>query len=183
MSKRDARRVVAELLTATAADYQTTAVIPHCARCLKPCCRLDTLVLELNWEQLKTFWQITQSRTDFDRQLSSGNGPEEIRTADGLYFAHRKACPAYDETGHACRVYDRDLKPTGCSDFPVYRERGNVVVDLRCEAVNLELLTTRIAVAVGQEFRVVACPDNDFPFLVSLSLRRVAGTTSDDSGH
>lgn len=39
---------------------------------------------------------------------------------NGLYYAHRKVCPAYDAAQHACRVYDREFKPQGCTDFPVY---------------------------------------------------------------
>ena len=66
MSPRDSRRLLAKELTAAAATYQVAVVIPHCAKCAKPCCRLDPLVLELNWKQLKTLWQIEESRTASD---------------------------------------------------------------------------------------------------------------------
>jgi Fe-S-cluster containining protein len=174
MSRRESRRLLAEGLTAAAANYQVTVVIPHCAECAKPCCRLDPLVLELDWKQLKALWQLTESRTAFDRRLSSGKGPAEIRAADGLYYAHRKICPAYDEAHRSCRVYDQELKPAGCTDFPVYQDRGSVIADLRCEAVDLKGLTAWLGHSVGQEFRIVQSADKEFPFLVSLSVRRVA---------
>lgn len=173
MSSRESRRLLADGLTLAAANYQVAVVIPHCAVCAKPCCRLDPLVLELDWQQLKALWQINESRAAFDRRLASGKGPEAIRAADGLYYAHRTVCPAYDTAHRSCRVYDRELKPLGCTDFPVYRDRGNVVADLRCEAVDLESLATWIAHAVGPEFRIVQSADAEFPFLVSLSVRRV----------
>lgn len=183
MSKRASRRLLAEGLTTAAASYQRAVVIPHCAGCAKPCCRLDPLVLELDWQQLKALWQLEESRTAFDRRLSSGKGPEEIRPMNGLYYAHRKVCPAYDEAHRSCRVYDRELKPAGCTDFPVYRERDSVIADLRCEAVDLDGLTTWIARSIGREFRIVQSADEEFPFLVSLSVRRLTGTTPPATGH
>jgi Fe-S-cluster containining protein len=178
MSRRESRRLLAEGLTVAAASYQLAVVIPHCAECAKPCCRLDPLVLELDWQQLKALWQLKESRTAFDRRLSSGKGPEEIRAGNGLYYAHRKVCPAYDEAHRSCRVYDREIKPAGCTDFPVYLDRDSVVADLRCEAVDLDVLATWIARSVGREFRIVQSADEEFPFLVSLSVRRVASTTT-----
>lgn len=178
MSGRESRRLLAETLTVAAANYQVAVVIPHCAECAKPCCRLDPLVLELDWQQIKALWQIKGSRTAFDRRISSGKGPEEIRVGNGLYYAHRKVCPAYDEAHRSCRIYDRELKPLGCTDFPVYRDRGSVVADLRCEAVDLEVLAASIARFVGQEFCIVQSADADFPFMVSLSVRRVVSTAT-----
>jgi Fe-S-cluster containining protein len=167
-----------EGLTAAAANYQVAVVNPHCAECAKPCCRLDPLVLELDWKQLKALWQIEESRAAFDRRLSAGKGPEEIRAMDGQYFAHRKICPAYDEAQHSCRVYGQDIKPAGCTDFPVYQDRGSVIADLRCEAVDLDGLATWLARSVGPEFRIVQSADEEFPFMVSMSVRRVANTTA-----
>jgi Fe-S-cluster containining protein len=176
MNKRESRRLLAKALSAAAGRYQVAFVIPHCAACSKPCCRLDPLVLELDWQQVKALWQLQESRAAFDRRLCSGNGPEEIRAGNGLYYAHRKACPAYDEAHHSCRVYDRDLKPSGCTDFPVYEDRGSIIADLRCEAVDLQVLAALIADALGQAFRIVQSADEDFPFLVTLSVRRTAST-------
>jgi Fe-S-cluster containining protein len=181
MSKRESRRLLAEGLAVALADYQAAVVIPHCAVCTKPCCRLDPLVLELDWKRLKALWQIEASRATFDRRLSSGKGPVEIRAGNGLYYAHRKVCPAYDEALRTCRVYDQPIKPSGCTDFPVYADRGTVIADLRCEAVDLEVLSTWIARSVGHEFRVVQSADEEFPFLVSLSVRRVARTATDSN--
>ena len=178
MSSRNSRRLPAKELAAVAAAYQAAAVIPHCAQCTKPCCRLDPLVLELEWKQLKGIWQLEESRNAFDRRLAAGKGPEEIRAGNGLYYAHRKVCPAYDEAQHSCRVYGQALKPSGCSDFPVYVDQDCVIADLRCEAVNLEALAAWIARSVGPEFRIVQTADEEFPFLVTLSVRRVSGTAT-----
>jgi len=174
MNNRPPRRNLAKELATAAAAYQVAAVIPHCPECAKPCCRLDALVLELEWKQLKSFWRLDESRAAFDRRLASGQGPEEIRAGNGLYYIHRKPCPAYDGAAGGCRVYDQDLKPAGCSDFPVYEDGEVVVADLRCEAVDLEALKAWLARALGPEFRIVANPDPEFPFLVALSPRRAA---------
>lgn len=172
MNSRKFRQRLAAELQAAATSYQDAHVIRHCAVCEKPCCRLDTHVLELNWQQVKVFWRLEESRPAFDRRLSSGKGPEEIRAADGRYYIHQKACPAYDETHRTCRVYDQALKPAGCTDYPVYGDGDRVIADLRCEAVDLDVLAAGIARAVGPEFRIVQSADQEFPFLVSLSVRR-----------
>ena len=176
MSKRESRRGLAEALTAAAASYQLASVIPHCAQCARPCCWLDPLVLELDWRQTRALWQLQESRAAFDRRLSSGTGPQEIRAANGLYFAHGKVCPAYDETQRCCRIYGSDIKPVGCTDFPVYRNGAYIVADLRCEAVDLLALTRAMARSVGPSYRIVRSRDEEFPFLVSLSPRRKNGT-------
>lgn len=166
-----ARQRLAQQLAAALAAYQESTVIPHCAVCAKPCCRLDTLVLELEWKQVKILWKLDEARPAFNRRLASGKGPEEIREGDGLYYIHSKPCPAYDDAGHACRIYDRDYKPAGCSDFPVYEDQGSVIADLRCEAVDLDGLVAAVAAALGPEFRIVRSADRDFPFLITLSVR------------
>lgn len=175
MSTRNPRRALATELAAAAAAYQAAVVIPHCTACSKPCCRLDPLVLELDWKQVKVFWLLDESRTTFDRRLASGDGPEEIRAGNGLYYIHGKACPAYDEAGASCRVYGQEIKPAGCSDFPVYEDGGGIVADLRCEAVDIKALSGWIARAVGPGFRIVQSADKEFPFMVSLAVKRVAG--------
>ena len=175
MSPRNPRRALATELAAAAAAYQAAAIIPHCATCSKPCCRLDPLVLELDWKQVKVFWLLDESRTAFDRRLASGRGPEEIRAGNGRYYVHGKACPAYDEAGTSCRVYGQEIKPVGCSDFPVYEDGGDIVADLRCEAVDIKALADWIARAVGPAFRVIQSADKEFPFMVSLAVKRVAG--------
>lgn len=173
------QRLAKELATALAA-YQAAEVIPHCAVCARPCCKLDTLVLELEWKQVKILWKLDESRPAFDRRLASGKGPEEIREGDGLYYIHSKPCPAYDETGHACRIYGQEIKPVGCSDFPVYEDGGSVIADLRCEAVDITALTAWIARTLGPEYRIVQTADEEFPFLVTLSVRRAGGPASVD---
>lgn len=136
------------------------------------------LVIELEWKQVKVFWRLDESRPAFDRRLAAGKGPEEIRAGNGLYYIHSKPCPAYDETAGSCRVYGQALKPPGCSDFPVYENDGCVVADLRCEAVDLDTLTARLALAAGPGFRIVRKADAEFPFLVTLSLKKVSSATA-----
>ena len=166
-----ARRSLATELAAAAAAYQTADVIPHCTQCAKPCCKLDALVLEMEWKQIKTLWKISDSRAVFDEQLAAGEGPQEIRESEGLYFVHSKPCPAYDQAGGTCQIYGQALKPVGCSDFPVYEDRGSIMADLRCEAVDLKALTAWIARTLGPEVRIVQSADREFPFLVTLSVR------------
>lgn len=170
MSTRGTPRRLAKALAAAAAAYQAAAISPHCGECAKPCCRLDPLVLELDWQRLKVLWQLDESRTAFDRRLASGKGPVEIRAQDGIYYAHRKVCPAYDEARRTCRVYGQELKPPGCTDFPVYADRGCVIADLRCEAVDLTALRAWIARSIGKDFRIIQSADAEFPFLVTLSV-------------
>ena len=165
------RQRQASELAAAAAAYQVADVIPHCTQCAKPCCKLDALVLELEWKQVKTLWKISEARTAFDRRLASGTGPVEIRESEGLYFVHSKPCPAYVEASGSCSIYGQDLKPLGCSDFPVYEDGGSIMADLRCEAVDIEALTAWISRSLGPEVRIVQTADREFPFLVTLSVR------------
>lgn len=149
-----------------AARYQAEHVVPRCGTCRVPCCRLETLVLELDWRRLSGLWRITGSRRGFDAALARGEGPPEIRAAEGLYYAYRRVCPAYDEPSRRCRVYDGRLKPAGCTDFPVYEEEGCVTADLRCEAVDLDLLERALREGVHPDEAFVCTENKDFPFLV-----------------
>ncbi|MDE2441527.1 MAG: YkgJ family cysteine cluster protein [Betaproteobacteria bacterium] len=173
MNAQNPRRRLAKELAVAAAAYQVTNVIPHCAQCANPCCKLESLVLELEWKQVKFLWKLDESRPAFDRRLASGKGPEEIRAGNGLYYVHRKPCPAYDELQGSCRVYGQEIKPPGCSDFPVYEDQGSVVADLRCEAVDLKKLVGWLSRAIGPEFRVIQSADEEFPFLITLSLKKM----------
>lgn len=172
MTPPNARRLLAKELAAAAAAYQTAEIIPHCPGCSKPCCKLETLVLDLEWKQIKTLWHVHESRPAFDKALSSGKGPEEIRESGGRYYVHGKPCPAYDDAQGSCRIYGQHLKPVGCTDFPVYEDRGDLIADLRCEAVDLKALKTWIARAIGPAFRITQSADDEFPFLVALSVKK-----------
>lgn len=168
MSGGGARRSLAKV----AADYQAEAVIPHCASCSRPCCRLDVLVLEMSWPQVRTLWQLSESQAAFDARLAAGRGPEEIRPWQGLYHVHSKPCPAFDASCGRCKVYGQPAKPAGCSDFPVYEDGGELVADLRCEAVDVAALSARLAQALGEGARIVEAADRAYPFLVTLSVTR-----------
>lgn len=166
---------LASALEVAAASYQQSQVIPHCPECSNSCCRLDVQVLELSWKQVKVIWGVKESRAAFDQRLASGQGPEEIRAAHGLYYAHRRPCPAYDESTQSCRVYQQGIKPAGCTDYPVYVDGDRLVADLRCEAVRLENLKAKIAEILGPGYRIAASADREFPFLVSISVRFLDG--------
>ena len=177
MSTRRRPSRLADELAAAAAAYQAKTVIPHCPQCSNSCCRLDPLVLELEWKQVRTFWQIEEARASFDRRLAAGHGPQEIRATNGLYYAHGKPCPAFNEATASCSVYGQAIKPAGCSDFPVYEDGGVIVADLRCEAVNRETLTHWIEQAVGDGFRITWSADPEFPFMVTISLKKAKRPT------
>ena len=162
---------LAAVLAEAAAAYQAAAIIPHCPSCRAPCCKLDKLVLDLNWKQVKTLWHIDLARPAFDQSLARGEEPKEIRAAHGRYYIHSKPCPAYDQSIPGCRIYGQPLKPAGCSDFPVYEDEGVVVADLRCEAVDLEQLSAHLAQALGPDARISRSADPEFPFLVELTVK------------
>lgn len=174
MSAMPPRRHVNKTLVAALDAYQAAHVIPHCAVCSKPCCKLDVLVLELAWKQVKVFWRLDESRAAFDKLLATGKGPEEIRAGNGLYYVHSKACPAYDEAGHSCTVYDQPIKPVGCTDFPLYLDEDCVIADLRCEALEIKALSESLGRSLGPDFRVQHSADEEFPFLVTLSVKAAA---------
>jgi Fe-S-cluster containining protein len=171
MSQQSPRHRLAKELAAAAAAYQTSAVIPHCPSCAAPCCKLDKLVLELDWAQTKGLWRLEESRKEFDKRLAAGRGPIEIRPANGLYYAHSRPCPAFDASV-GCTVYTTALKPVGCSDFPVYENEGEIMADLRCEAVDIEALKLALTRDLGPDTRIKQSADRDFPFLVTLAVKR-----------
>ena len=166
------RERAAAAVAAAARSYEARVVIPHCASCARPCCALTDVVLELEWPQAQALYQITSSRTDFDRSLGNGTGRSDIRAQGGRYYAHAQPCPAFDETARRCRVYDTEQKPPSCTDFPIYEDGDAITADLRCEAVALEVLGQKLDAAAGPDFTVVAVPDLQFPELVSFELRR-----------
>ena len=77
-------RQQATRLAKAAAAYQASAVIPHCPTCAAPCCKLDKLVLELDWAQVKGLWQLEESRKAFDKRLAGGPAPRTLRKAHRL---------------------------------------------------------------------------------------------------
>lgn len=170
---------LAATLADVAAAYQAAAVIPHCTACSRPCCRLDVLVLEMEWPQIRTLWQLTETRAAFDARLAGGKGPVEIRPWNGLYYVHSKPCPAFDASCGRCRVYGQPAKPAGCSDFPVYEDGAELVADLRCEAVDIAALTAQLVQTLGEGVRVVQSADREFPFLVTLSVKQTTARRGD----
>jgi hypothetical protein len=141
-------------------------ILPHCPRCTQPCCTLETLVLEFSWRQLRLLWGIRAPRREFDARLAQGRGPAEVRTQDGAYFVHKKACPAYRDG--ACSVYGSDLKPSGCSDFPLYvDDNGDLLADLRCEALSPDLVEAELRANLPAAAVVRRRKHPEFPFLVT----------------
>jgi len=145
---------------------QQEVVLPHCPLCERPCCLLDRVVVEFTWEQVRALWNVRGPRRAFDRALRQGRGPPELREQEGLYYAHTQPCPAFRQG--RCAVYGTPLKPMGCTEFPVYPDRGGLRVDLRCEAVDLEAVEARIRSVVGPCPEIRRVEDPRFPFLVLL---------------
>ncbi|HSH69759.1 MAG TPA: hypothetical protein VK997_07560 [Deferrisomatales bacterium] len=144
-------------------------ILPHCPRCVRPCCTLETLVLEFTWRQLRLLWGIRAPRREFDARLAEGRGPAEVRTQDGAYYVHKKVCPAYRDG--LCAVYDSDLKPSGCSDFPLYvDDRGDLLADLRCEALSLDQVEAELRARLPPAASVRRRPHPEFPFLVAFRI-------------
>lgn len=154
------------MLAGAAADWQARIIVPHCARCREPCCRLRTVVLELDWRRLCALYRIDEPRRAFDARLAAGTGPEHIRRQGDRYFAHGQPCPAFDQATHRCAVYGTALKPPTCTDFPIYLDGDVITADRRCEAVDVEALRLHLERAGGTP--MAPEPDGDFPELVSL---------------
>jgi Fe-S-cluster containining protein len=142
-------------LVKIAKRWEREHVIPHCAVCSKPCCKLETVVLDLEWSQVRELYKITSSKKQFDQNL-----PSYIRVQDGKYYAHGEQCPAYVDA--KCSSYEK--RPVSCRDFPIYEDGDAITVDTRCEAVNLD----EIEKALGD---VVREPDPAFPVIVSFVKR------------
>lgn len=166
-----------DALHAAAKSYERAAVLPHCPSCKAPCCKLEQVVLELDWPRVERLYSIGSTKRAFDASLRDGSGPPHIRAAGGLYYAFRSPCPAYDEAGKGCRVYGTDTKPPSCDDFPVYADDGALTADLRCEAVVLDDLQRSVEAEVGVPMERVV-EDDRFPFLVRL--RAAARPRPDD---
>ena len=144
-------------------------VLPHCRDCARPCCNLDSLVLELDWRQLRLLWGIRKPRREFDARLAQGKGPTEVRTQEGMYYVHKRVCPAYQD--RICSVYGSDLKPAGCTDFPLYvDDGGGLLADLRCEALSLDRVEEELQALLPPAVRVHRRRNPEFPFLVTFRI-------------
>ncbi len=148
--------------------YQRDAIIPHCASCARPCCKLDDVVLDLDWKRAQALYQIKSSRRAFNRSLHDGSGPTTIQEHHGRYYAHGAPCPAYDGGGR-CRVYGTDVKPPSCSDFPVYLDGDGLTADTRCEAVDVDALEAHLRAAFPAK-RVRRAVDPSFPMFVTFDV-------------
>jgi Fe-S-cluster containining protein len=124
-------------LVRIAKAYEAKKVIPHCPSCAQPCCKLETVVLDMTWKQAQHLYQIKATRSQFTRMLHEDEGPPHLKESHGKFFAHKAPCPAYDPAGKGCKVYGTEHKPQACSEFPVYADGDALTVDLRCEAVSL----------------------------------------------
>ena len=153
----------------TLSRYQAQVIIPHCRRCLKPCCNLTEVVLDFDWRHLVPFYQIDLGQHAFDRSLRDGSGPAHIRKQDGLYYAHGSPCPAYNSSQRRCNYYQSSAKPSNCSDFPIYLDGLSIVADKRCEAVNeTDLLNALTRIFTGRRFNMQT--NRQFPQLVYIDM-------------
>lgn len=156
-------------LSEFAVQHQRDVIVPHCPQCKNPCCNLSKVVLDMTWAQTQALYNITSTKKAFDASLRDGSGPQNIRAQDGLYYAHGKACPAFDAKSHACGVYGTATKPQSCSDFPFYDDGGGVTVDARCEAVDVGAIEKKLRKQFGAK-RVVKTVNEDFSFLVTFDV-------------
>ncbi len=135
-------------LLAVAKAWERDVVLPHCPQCTRPCCALTDVVLDLSFAEAQALYRITKKDPL----------PQQLRKQRGRYYAHGARCPAFDDD-HRCRVYHTPHKPQGCSDFPLYDDDGELVADLRCEAVrdNVTALEDALLAALdaGQALDVV----------------------------
>jgi Fe-S-cluster containining protein len=168
-------------LVRAAQEWEARVVIPHCAVCARPCCKLESVVLDLDWPRTRTLYRIGESQRVFDHGLAEGRGPEHIRKQGDTYYAHGKPCPAYDEGAHRCTVYGTPTKPPSCSDFPIYEDGDGVTADQRCEAVDVAALQKHCEEQTGTRLR--ALPDADFPQLVTLVPAAAPRPRVDSSPH
>ncbi len=124
-SRPAARAAVLARLVQAAKTFEADVVIPHCAQCSRPCCGLTDVVLDLGQREALALYQIQKGRPL----------PAALRRQGPRYYAHGAPCPAFDTSSHRCGVYDTDVKPQGCSDFPIYADDDVITIDLRCEAI------------------------------------------------
>lgn len=149
--------------------YEAREVIPHCTSCSKPCCGLETVVLDMTWKQAQHLYHIKGTQQAFAQALLDETTPHAkyLKESHGTFYAHGAACPAYakDKT---CSVYGTAHKPHACSEFPIYADGDALTVDLRCEAVNLEALAEELR---RVNPRVTHHANEQFPFLITFDLR------------
>ncbi|HEY4223426.1 MAG TPA: hypothetical protein VGO62_18840 [Myxococcota bacterium] len=147
---------------------QARDIIPHCAVCQRPCCKLDDVVLALEWPQARDLYQIKTRKKEFDANL-----PPYIKEDRDMYYVHKRPCPAYVDK--KCSVYGSKTKPQSCTDFPIYAEVDDddetdfLTVDTRCEAVNLKTIEAEV-VARYPKHQVLVHPDDEFPEIVTIKL-------------
>ena len=154
-------------LVRLAKAYEARVVIPHCPSCSKPCCKPETVVLDMNWKQAQHLYQIRGTEQAFAQKLHDNEGPEHLKESHGKFFAHGAPSPAYDLGTKGCKVYGTPYKPHACSEFPIYADGDALTVDLRCEAVSLEDLDDELAQAKGT---VTRHANEQFPFLITYEI-------------
>lgn len=146
-------------------QYQDEEIIPHCQDCQRPCCKLTDVVLEFDWNHLRSLYGIELTQKAFDRCLRDGSGPEYVRKQAGLYYTYGSPCPAYDDVTRCCRHYNSRLKPGNCTDFPLYLDGETIVADLRCEAMFKARLLSLLQNALPTR-RFTTRPNPEFPCLI-----------------
>jgi Fe-S-cluster containining protein len=171
MTTKKRTEIDIEEVTRACKEFEAQVVIPHCVSCKHPCCKLEQVVLELDWKRAQALYQIGLPRREFNRTLKDGTGPAHIKEAAGIYYAHQKPCPAYDDVSKKCNVYNSWEKPDNCSDFPVYEDGDVVTTDQRCEAMDLDALEAHLKKTFG-DVVVEREPDPRFPVIVSLRVWR-----------
>lgn len=160
----------AAVLAAAAKAFEQKFVIPHCTSCSSPCCHLQHAPLELSWPTFSQLYQIKSKKQDFDTSLDDGTGPAHIRRMDDLYYPFGVPCPAYSEEKKLCSVYQTDLKPQHCSDFPIYEDGGMITADFRCEALDIDDVIDFMQERFGENSELIVSSDPQFAFMVQIEV-------------
>jgi Fe-S-cluster containining protein len=153
--------------------YEARVVIPHCPSCSRPCCALETVVLEMTWPQAQQLYQIKGTKQAFLQALHDGEAApalqQHLKESHGKLFAHGAPCPAY-RADKSCGVYGTAHKPSACGEFPIYADGDDALtVDLRCEAIDLQVLDEELQPPRGTLTRHA---NAQFPFLVTYQVKR-----------
>lgn len=153
--------------------YEARVVIPHCPSCSKPCCALQTVVLDMTWRQAQHLYQIKGTKQAFLQALHDEEAPshlqQHLKESHDKFFAHGAPCPAYG-ADKSCSVYGTEFKPHACGEFPIYADGdAALTVDLRCEAIDLDVLDQELQPPTGTLTRHA---NAQFPFLVTYEVKR-----------
>jgi len=123
-------------------QWKTDLLADQCSSCEGSCCYFN--LSELRKEQVRLIFGIT----DLEKNLPKNSKGEPIVEKDdfGFYKTHYPMSPNVGDgcpqlVDGNCAVYDHELKPAGCIDFPIgvnEVDRRMALHNYNCLAVSLE---------------------------------------------